>query len=477
MIRVFVLIILMALTVGAVGWFAADPGAVVLDFRGWRLETTVGVLVLGVALVVAIAIVLWAGLHWVIAAPRRWRAWRAARRQSRGLKALAAGMVAVAAGDTKGARRAARRAALAEGETPLTLLLAAQAAQLEGDTEAARKFFTAMLAQPETEFLGIRGLLVQAGRDGDDTRALALAERAVKLRPDAGWAHAAMFELSVKTGAWKAAETALTRSVKRGGLTREQGNHHRAVLLLMQARDCERQGLISEALGLAKRAARAVPDLAPAALMRARLETGQGHAKRARRLLERAFADAPHPDIARAFLAFAEGAEEALVQDRLRLAARLLKRAPAAAEAHVTAAGAALEAQLWGKARQHLDDAEACLGTDEAPGSLAPARYFRLRARIEEAESGDARTAGQWLLRASNAPADPRWVCRACGEVSAEWHGVCGRCGGFDTMDWRSPAPVGVIGAESPVMTSIAAKSDDSGLALPGAPPSGRTKE
>jgi uncharacterized membrane-anchored protein len=116
----------------------------------------------------------------------------------------------------------------------------------------------------------------------------------------------------------------------------------------------------------------------------------------------------------------------------------------------VTAAGAALEAQLWGKARQHLDDAEACLGTDEAPGSLAPARYFRLRARIEEAESGDARTAGQWLLRASNAPADPRWVCRACGEVSAEWHGVCGRCGGFDTMDWRSPAPVGVIGAERP---------------------------
>jgi HemY protein len=474
MIRALALLILIALTVGAVGWFAADPGAVALDFRGWRLETTVGVLALVVVLVVAAAIGLWAGLSWVIAAPRRLRAWRAARRQARGLKALAAGMVAVAAGDTKGARRGARRAALAEGETPLTLLLAAQAAQLEGDNEAAATFFTAMLDRPETEFLGVRGLLVQAGRTGDDTRALALAERAVKLRPDAGWAHAAMFELSVKTGAWKAAETALSRSVKRGGLIREQGAHHRAVLLLMQARDCERRGLTTDALGLAKRAARAAPELAPAALMRARLEADQGRAKRARRLLERAFVEAPHPDIARAFLAFARGEGKALNQDRLRLAARLLKRAPAATEAHVSAAEAALEAKLWGKARQHIDDAEACLG-DEAAGPLTPARYFRLRARIEESETGDARTAGHWLLRASSALPDPRWVCRACGDVSAEWNGVCGHCGGFDTLDWRSPSPVGAIGAESPVMTRIAAEPDGPALTLPLSP--GLTKD
>ena len=52
-------------------------------------------------------------------------------------------------------------------EPPLTLLLSAQAAQLEGDDQAARGYFEAMLDQPATAFLGLRGLLVQAERTGD----------------------------------------------------------------------------------------------------------------------------------------------------------------------------------------------------------------------------------------------------------------------------------------------------------------------
>ena len=45
--------------------------------------------------------------------------------------------------------------------------LAAQAAQLNGDELAARKYFTAMLDRPETRFLGLRGLLTQALKTGD----------------------------------------------------------------------------------------------------------------------------------------------------------------------------------------------------------------------------------------------------------------------------------------------------------------------
>lgn len=468
-------LILIGVTVAAVGWFATDPGTLVFTFRGWRVETSVGIAVLAVAVLTAVLIGIYAVLAGLLRAPKRLRTWRDGRRLRRGLKALAAGMVAVAAGDARGARRAAGKAESAGAETPLTLLLSAQAAQLEGDDRAAEKYFTAMLARPETEFLALRGLIVQAARRGDDARALEYAKRAAKLRPDAGWAQAAEFELAVKQEKWSEAESALKRAIRRGGITTDNGQRHRATLLLMQSRGAERSGFAVEALSLARRARRAAPDFVPAALAEARLQREQGSTRRARRALERAYARNPHPELARALLAFAKGEGEALAHDRLRIAQRLLDLSADAPESYFGAAEAALDAQIWGRARRHLDDAEAALaaragaspdgtGNAEASGGAGlPARLYRLRARLEEGETGDARAAGHWLHRAATAAPDPRWVCRACGTTQPAWTGLCPSCKGFDTYEWRAPAPVAVIGAESPVLSALSAPASSPG--------------
>ncbi len=42
-----------------------------------------------------------------------------------------------------------------------------------------------MLERPETEFLGLRGLIMQAIKDGDEDEALRLTRRAKELREDA----------------------------------------------------------------------------------------------------------------------------------------------------------------------------------------------------------------------------------------------------------------------------------------------------
>jgi HemY protein len=444
MTRALVLFILVAVTAVAAGWFALDPGRVVLDFRGWRIETSVGMLALAALAVTGVAIAVWSLLAWVFATPRRVRLWRVARQRRRGLRALAAGMVAVAAGDARGARKYARRAEQAEADTPLTLLLGAQAAQLEGDERAAEKYFTAMLARKETEFLGLRGLVVQAQRTGDPVRALAYAGRAARLRPDAGWAHAAMFDLSVKAHAWTEAENALDRAVRRGGIPRTEGARHRAALYLVQAAAAEARGFGVEARARARRARGADGTFVPAALMCARFETEDGRTRRARRLLERAYAANPHPEIARAYLAAAEGEGEALALDRLRLATRLAERAPEAVESALIAAEAALDARLWGRAGKHLDEAEARIDAASGDGAR-PARLYRLRAKLAEDESGDVRAAAGWLARAAGAAPDPRWVCAACGTAAPAWEGVCPSCGAFDTLEWRTPAPLAAL--------------------------------
>src|SRR5215469_652584 len=152
----------------------------------------------------------------IIDSPRAFLRHRRERRRRAGYRALTQGMVAVAAGDPQDARRCARRADALLADPPLTLLLSAQAAQLEGDEMAAKKFFTAMLDRRETEFLGLRGLLNQALRVGDRATALRLSERAASLRPGTPWVVESRFDLEVREGRWEAAQQTLARAAKCG---------------------------------------------------------------------------------------------------------------------------------------------------------------------------------------------------------------------------------------------------------------------
>src|SRR6185437_13928291 len=129
------IIVVAALIAGAV--FIADrPGAVSLTWQGWRVDTSVAVLVLGVVIVAMLSALLFHLLRKIIGGPRAFLRARRESRRRRGYRALTQGKVAVAAGDAAEAKRYAKQADGLLAEPPLTLLLSAQAAQLNGDEKA-----------------------------------------------------------------------------------------------------------------------------------------------------------------------------------------------------------------------------------------------------------------------------------------------------------------------------------------------------
>ncbi len=65
-----------------------------------------------------------------------------------------------------------------------------------------------------------------------------------------------------------------------------------------------------------------------------------------------------------------------------------------------------------------------------------------MMAELEESENGSTGRAREWLFRASEAAADPAWVCDHCGNTVGEWSVVCGKCEDFDSFDWRTPASI-----------------------------------
>jgi HemY protein len=427
--RLAVLIALAVLAVAA-GTVAEYPGAVDITWQSWEIDTSVGVLIAAAAL---LALVLWLGVSLIAAAvrvPGRFRRNRRERRRRLGQLALTRGMIALAAGDRSAARRQANRAEALLGATPLALMLAAQAAQLDGDEDAARQRYTALLDAKDGAFLGLRGLIGQALRAGDGERALQLAERARALRPDAGWAFETLLALETRTGRWEEARATLAAGAKHRLLPPTLAAHRRGAILHELSLAAERDGDKRQALSLAASAAQLLPDIAAPAVHRTRLLIAEDRRRAARRVVEEAWPRTPHPDLARLWGELG-GALPAL--ELVTWFEKLAAYNPDSPESAIAVAEAALAAQLWGEARRHLTRAIA------AAPDAASRRVCLLMARVEDSEHPGEGRAREWLDRALAAPPEPAYACTRCGGESAEWRALCVHCGGFDTLAWRAP--------------------------------------
>jgi len=421
----------LCLVVAGVVWFVQHPGDVTLQWQGWRLDTSVGVMIAGVLLFATVTALVYRFWRFLRAVPGEIGAAMKERRQRKGYTALSGGMVAVAAGDAAEARRQARRAeALLSGSAPLTRLLSAQSAQLDGDEKAAEKFFTDMLDDPDTRFLGLRGLLTQAVKAGDKTRALELAQSAYRLQPKSEWVAATLFDLQSGSGAWRNALDTNDDMARKRLLDKPDAERRRAVIAFELAREAEAAGDGAGALKQLKTACDLAPDLIPAVAALVRRFTADGQHRKAVALVEKTWTRTPHPDLLDPYWD-ARKAPDGIA--RVKASEKLAQINPDHIESHIALARAALAAELWGEARKHLQAAGAGSGLEPQ------ARICRMMAELEERENGDLTKAREWLVRAGSAPGDEKWVCSDCGNAVDVWTAHCGNCNAFDSYAWRTP--------------------------------------
>ena len=459
MLRALRFLAVLAVLIAAVLWLTDTPGTIRAEWRGYRVETSAALMIAVVALLMGASAIFYRGWIFLRRAPGSIAAaWRE-RRRRRGYEALTRGMVAVAAGDPGEARKHSKRAEVLLNEPPLTMLLSAQAAQLDGDDKAAEGFFKAMSERPETEFLGLRGLLSQALNKGDRDRALDLARRAYRLRPASEWVAGTLFDLQAQSALWLDASVTNDELGRRKLVDRATAERRKGVLAFEQARRAQADGDPAAAFKHLRQAHDLAPDLVPASVRLAHLLVIDGKDRRAAGLIEKAWITAPHPDLAREYLN-ARRADDALAA--VKAMEKLARVNPDHPESHLALAQAAADAALWGEARKHLDLVIAGTGHDGYMG-----RALRLLAAVEEGEGENPARARDWLLRAATAGPDNAWVCASCGNAAPEWSVTCSNCGQFDGYSWRTPPHAG---AHVEVLEGRAGAIPDGGTARLPAP-------
>src|SRR5260370_22860409 len=98
----------------------------------------------------------WTILRGLWRTPGRIRKGGRERRHARGRHAITQGLLAIGHGDSSAARAHAEVARRHATHDPLTLLLHAQSAQLDGDREGAHRAFHAMAERKDMRMLGLR---------------------------------------------------------------------------------------------------------------------------------------------------------------------------------------------------------------------------------------------------------------------------------------------------------------------------------
>lgn len=427
MIRLIVILVLAGLIATGLAWLADMGGGLDLVVGSYAVHMSVGAASVLLLVGVAVLFFLFRLISAIFSAPEAIGEWARARKARRGYLALSRGLVAAAAGDVQEAKRFADQGQKLLGHEPLELLLAAQAAQLEANEETQTASYHAMLENRETEFLGLRGLFMQAMRKGNEEDAITFATRANALKPKAAWASNALFDLHVARHEWDEAQAVLKKQVRVRLLSGDIARRRRAVLLASAAIDADKEGDGDKALTRALEAASLAPGLIPAAVLAARKLTQQGRTWKAQDIVEAAWALAPHPDLASVYAAIHPNDD---AQTRARRMRALVQLNPNHVESRLVAAEQAIAQQQWFDARTALEPLTRGFPT---------ARACVLMAEIAQAERGDVTAAQGWLARAARSPRDAQWRCAHCGFMMQDWAAICSNCDAFDSLSWVAP--------------------------------------
>jgi HemY protein len=427
MLRIVLFLVLIALAGAGAAWIADQPGNVVLTWGGFRASPSIPVFVLCLGIFAAAVVLFWSILTVIWRMPGRMRRRRHEKRHARGRHAITHGLLAIGHGDTALARRHANAARRHTPDDPLTLLLHAQSAQLDGNRDEAQRAFRAMAEREDTRLLGLRGLFIEAQRADDAVGAVMIAEEAIKLSPSSTWASHAVLGFRCARGDWSGALAILDSNLSGGLIDKPAYRRQRGVLLTARAleletmdRDVARESVM-EAVKLA-------PTLVPAAVLAAKFESEAHQVRRAMKLVEAAWLANPHPDLADAYAHVKLGDS---ARQRLQRVETLAAKTPADKAGHVEGqlaiARAAIDASEFARAREAL-----------SPYVNDPTqRVALLMAEVERTEHGDGGRARAWTLRAVRARHDPAWT--ADGYVSDRWRPVSPVTGRLDAFQWQTP--------------------------------------
>ncbi|MBB4211257.1 HemY protein [Rhodothalassium salexigens DSM 2132] len=426
MLRLFFFLLLVLAAASVAAFLAEQPGQVTIAWLGQRMDTSVAALVL---IAVGLMLVTWVVAQVILRLAMalgfaRQRAEQ--KRKEHGYETLNRAMAALASGEEREAKRLTGRAAALLPDEPLSHVMAAEAARLAGDEGLRREHLAKLAEREDTAFLGLRGQVEAARRQGRTGEMLTLLDRALTLRPKSRWARLSRLETLKLAGRWAEARDAIDPAVKAGAVGSDEAPRMKAVLGHCMAVEAEAAGQVDDARRLAHASHKDLRGFVPAAILDARLANLAGERAKAHRILKQTFVKRPHPDLVEAEAAIFKAETP---QARLERLKALMPRGDVPGEAKLLLGVAEAEAGNEDAAHALLDPLTRAHDDSRAMAAMARA--------VEAIRGPDDPEARKWQdLERTTPVRSGFWQCDSCANMRANWTPLCPTCQAFDSLRW-----------------------------------------
>lgn len=405
-------------------WISANPGQVLLNWQGWEVRFSIGVLVLLLCLYTGVLffslkLLKWLNIFTFFASPKRLVAKRA---KAEHLLDQAWGSYAL--GDYDLALKQGLKAKSANNEDHNVLRLLAKTTEKLGKED--NPYLESLKLSSGNKIWVHKQTLDMHLSQKDWPAAKHILSLMLEDQPKNSFLLKEAILLNARLGDWYNAKQSIAAMEKNKSLfAKDDLKHIKAVIDYAMALEEKAAGKKSEALDLLKSSLKHDPSFAPAALAAIKTHIEQRDINAAEKTLKAIWKLAPNDELA-------EIALDLKPQESSNETFRRLKvhcdNAPHFPESQHLLAKAAISANHWPEARAALDNLR---GSDKASKET-----FLLLAQLEAKQKNDFSAEERLQKQAEKQPAGNQWYCMNCGSNPQHYLPICPECDEFDRIVW-----------------------------------------
>jgi len=398
MIKVALYIACLSMAVAVAVWFANEPGSVVIDWQGWRMDTSVAVLVILLLATTGLLLVLFRLTRLAVDIPAAFLEARRERRFRKGLESIGIGFAALHAGKVKAAIRYAEDAQIQLRGAPVAKFLALQAARLANNDDDVSRLSGELQDRPETQLAIKRELISQDLTLGEYGAARQKLSLLVTGREVPAWVVEALVAVALAEERWSEATDVLSGNLAIGHLNQEDRERALAKLYVLSAKDAVDKGEATVAARNARKALAIDGQSVAATVAYSQSFKMLGKHRKATSVIEKKWLTSPDYRLLEAYQDLFVG-ESALAW--AEQVGRLVANNSDHTISRLALAEASVKAELWGQARSKLEGLPWNKINTAQRGKAAS-----LMVHVEEGSKGDAGAALCWSKSAAAAYAE-----------------------------------------------------------------------